>query len=329
MMEAQEMKKAGIDIGYFYTKGTNGQKVTGFPSFVGQYDHPTFDLKNGKPVLNEIRFTDPAISVGEGVVEYGSLLGTHREGRKWIESEEWYALFQGMLSELYEDDETLQIVTGLPVKYYTQDKDLVIQRMTGLHRFEREGRKPQVLTVVKVVVVEQPFGTVFAECLSPDGKIAKPEIAKGQNGVIDCGGGTVNLLHTTGFRDLPHASDSIAVGGWTVVHALADALAAQFPDLSLNDYELDQILRTGKLSYYGKVHEVLEVVAAATKTILAPIQALIAQKWNVAKLDRIFITGGGSLRIIEPLQKAYQQAIPVSNPIYANVIGFGKLAQRG
>lgn len=317
-----------LDLGYNATKYEHEKRHDQFPSAVGTPDRAQFSL-NGSG--NGIILTEPFnLLVGEEAVTQSRFLN-RREDRRWIESDDWLALVYAALTEITTAHfAQFDIVTGLPVAFY-DDKQTIIDRLTGEHRIRREGRDAQTLRVNNVRVIPQPFGTLLAQVLDARGQIVDAQLARGTTGVIDVGGKTCNLLSATKLTEISRETASVNVGGWTLVRSVRQWLSTNAPGLDdLRDHQIAAAIQAREIRAYGQpVAEFPAVVDALAEDLAGQIVAEATQLWNGgAILDAILITGGGALLLGDHIRNHWPHAQVVADPVYANVTGYYRLAQR-
>jgi plasmid segregation protein ParM len=317
----------GLDVGYSAVKAIAGNRRVTFPSVVGTPDKARFSL-NGADAGNII-LTEPTHAlVGAGAVMQSRHL-KRREDRGWTESAEWYHLALAALTELTAATSVdLRIVTGLPVAFYT-DKDQVRDRLLGEHRATRDSRRAQSLKVVDARVIPQPFGALLAAALDDRGRIADQDMATGAVGVVDVGGKTTNLLSVNRLSEIGRETASVSVGAWGVARAVRDYLADHCPDLELRDHQVMDAIIARQTKYFGEPVDLGAVVDAALAPMAEQVIAEATQLWNgAAGLDVILVTGGGALLLGPAIKAHFRHAHVVSDPVFANALGFWRLAQR-
>jgi hypothetical protein len=87
-----------------------------------------------------------------------------REDRGWIRSDAYYRLVMAGFTELTSATSVdLVVVTGLPVAFYSKDKNTLRDLLPGQHRATRAGRRGQLLKVTDCRASPQPFGCLLAE----------------------------------------------------------------------------------------------------------------------------------------------------------------------
>lgn len=317
----------GLDTGYSETKVVSSGKMAKFASAVGTPDKARFSFsENG---VGGIVLTSPAhVLVGEGAVTQSRFLN-RREDRGWIEGDEYYHLALAAFTELTQATVVeLRIVTGLPVAFYSKDKDVLRGRLMGEHRATREGRRAQVFRVTDCRVIPQPFGALLAEALDDRGGVADMELAAGNVGVIDVGGKTTNLLSVNRLAEIARETASINLGAWDTVRAVRDWLADHCPGLDLRDHQIVDAIVFREVKYYGEPQDLGPVVDAALKPMAEQVIAQATQLWNGgARLDAILVSGGGALLLGPAIKARFRHSRVVQKPVFANAIGYWRFSQ--
>jgi len=318
---------AGIDIGYSAVKLVSGERRSTFPSVVGTPDVARFGLGESADIVLETG--SGPVMIGEGAVEQSRFL-QRREDRAWIESDEYRLLFLAALSELSPATAAgLVVVTGLPVAFYA-DRDRLAVVLNGEHRVNRRGRRAQSFHVIDCRVVPQPFGALLSLALDDRGRVTDTDLA-GRAGIIDVGGKTTNVLSVSRLRELPRETTSVSLGGWDVVRAVRDHLVAACPGLDLRDHQIAEAVAARQVLYYGRPVDLSPVVEPVLDQIAGVIIAQATQLWNGgAALDAVVVAGGGALLLGERIKRHpnFRHARIVDDPVFANAVGYWRLAQR-
>ena len=317
----------GIDIGYSAVKAKTTTRQITFPSVVGTPDRARFSL-NGATDDIILNLPDGTWLVGQGAVEQ-SRFAPRREDRAWIEGDEYHRLILAAFTELTTATACdLVVVTGLPVAFYG-DKERLQEAFTGTHRATREGRRSQVFRVSECRVIPQPFGALLTEALDDRGRIANSRLATGTVGVIDVGGKTTNLLSVSRLSEIAKETASVNVGAWDAMRAIRDYLAQVCPNLELSDHQVMAAIIARQIPYYGQPVDLAPVVDATLKPMAEQVIAQATQLWNGgAGLDAVLVAGGGALLLGERVGRHFPHAQVVADPVFANVTGYWKLAQR-
>ncbi len=320
--------KAGLDVGYSYTKavtGTTRQVI--FPSVVGTPERARFGLQDGEPNSTIFLTVPKQVQIGSGAVRQSRFI-SGREDRAWVESEEWYLLALAALSGLTKATKAeFTIVMGLPVDFYNRDKSLIRARLFGEHKVQREGQSTQSLHVNTIKVIPQPFGTLLGSVMDDRGKVIDEELAASTVGVIDVGGKTTNFLSAGGLTELHKETASISVGVWDAVQAVRSWLSDHCPGLDFRDHEIANALAAREVNYYDKSVDLSKIVDEVLASLADQVLARASKLWNNgAGLSTILLAGGGA-PLLSPLIRAhFRHARVVDDPVFANVRGFYRFA---
>ncbi len=254
-----------------------------------------------------------------------------REDRDWIESEIYHALVLAAMTELTKGTRVeLAIVSGLPIQFFERDKAKLKDRLLGEHKVSRAGRRAQLFTVSKAVVIPQGFGALCSLCLDEKGALVRADLANGRVGLIDVGGKTTNLLSVNRLAEVGRETASVNVGAWDVARAVRRYLADECPDLEVRDHELIQAIQARRVKYFGKPVDLSAVIAAAVAPLADQVIAEATQLWNgAAGLDVILVAGGGAHLVGPAVQRHFRHAQVIGNdPVYANAEGYYRFAAR-
>jgi PRTRC genetic system protein D len=319
-----------VDIGYNTTKTIGpDRKPIIFPSITGTPDKSRFSL-NGHS--DGIILTSPFHKLVGEQVEEQSLFSQRWEDRDWIKTDDYLAMLYAAFTEVTGSvHANVNVVTGLPVRFYEEDRDPLKERLMGRHKISREGRQqPQTFDVVRVKVIPQNVGTYLSVALSDQGRQAVDnDFIMGKVGVIDVGSLTTNFLVMSKFTELRQESVSIEAGGWKLSRQVREHLARLCPDLELKDHQLMQAIKDRSVSYYGERVNLAAIVDEACDNLTHQIVGKAKERWGKgAFLHSILVTGGGSLLLGDRITREFRHAHQVDDPVFANVQGYWKLAQR-
>ncbi len=319
----------GLDIGYSGVKAVAGDRRISFPSVVGTSDRAHFSLNGhatGDILLTQADGT--TWLVGQGAVEQSRFVN-RREDRAWIESDEYHRLVLAAFTELTAATAVdLVVVTGLPVAFYS-DKVALRDRFLGEHRVTREGRRSQLFRVVDCRVIPQPFGALLVEALDDRGRTVDNSLATGAVGVVDVGGKTTNLLSVSRLAEIARETASVNVGAWDVVRMIRSYLAKHCPDLELRDHQVIDAIIARQVKYYGEPVDLGPIVDLALEPMADQVVGQATQIWNSgAGLDAILVSGGGALLLGPYIKGHFRHARVVSDPVFANALGYWRFAQR-
>ena len=318
-----------IDIGYGVTKGVKGlgdaDRVS-FPSAVGSPDQASFSLGlTGRP-SHLIKPVDALI--GTSAVKQSAFISEGRRDRDWVKSQTWYSLFCFAMSRLiHADNVTANLVVGLPISYYTKDRNWVRDRLEALHEIQVEGHGVQHIRINECRVVPQGWGVALDYVFEDGGRIT-PEALQLKIGVIDVGSCTTNLLTLDGLTEVPHQSLSVQVGAMDVLNAVQSRLDAKFPGLNMRQHKLARLVQKRSVRYDGEPHGISDVVDEVSYPLAQNVADQARGHWGDAHdIDKILIAGGGGLLLGSYLQEHFPRARVMPNGIYSNAVGMWYLGK--
>ena len=324
---------AGVDIGYGYTKAVgNGRQVV-FPSVVGKAERVRYesDLAHRHEGRAEIALVTEE---GDRFVGELALLQSRVQwtllDRSRVEDPSARLLFLAALSELVGGgDQRFHVVTGLPVNWYA-DRDKVARQLGGKHIVRRVNGQQIVhrLTVDEVLVVPQPFGSLFDVLLGPDGQIVDQELAQGRLGVIDVGTYTTDYVLVDRLRYIERGSGTIATAMSKAYQLIGRSLLDTY-GLELRLHQVDQVVREGQVTVFGEARTVDWLADPVLDAISQEILAEAGTLWGDGRdLMAILVTGGGAIALGERFRQRYAHARVLPGAALANVNGFCKYGRR-
>lgn len=319
--------KIGIDIGYSAVKIVAGNRRATFPSVVGSPDQARLVLGE----QDNAQLTMPSgnkVLVGAGAITQSQFLN-RREDRDWIRSPEYHALMLMAFTEITSATRVdLDIVTGLPIAFYSSDKNTLKEIFVGGHKVTRGTRGAQVFRVNSCRVVPQPFGSLFASAMDAHGRITDQKWME-HTGIIDIGGKTTNLLSTRQLGEIGFETASVNVGTWNAVRALRTWMNDHCPEIDMRDHEIVEAITTRQMKYYGELISLDEPVNMIIERMATRIISEATKLWNgAASFDAILVTGGGAHLLGTRIEEHFRHAQIVKSPVEANAEGFWKYAQR-
>ena len=323
-----------LDVGYGYTKGTAGGATVNFPSVIGMPEQIKY--RGGVIGSNGAVSTVQNISLkldGRQLFVGDLALTQSRDpwspqGRERVASNEMIVLALAAMSELGISGK-INLVTGLPVDWYS-DRDKLIEQLKGGHEIKRAGRKTAIVYIDNVIVVPQPFGTIYTRLLSNEAKMIDRGLLTKRVGIIDVG------MHTTDFvqanpprlQYIEAGSNSIESAMGSVYNQVIEATKNQH-QTTLSLHEADQVVQSGKISVFGEKHSIASILEPILQAVSQRIASAIPQTWGsrARDIDALFVTGGGASSI-GPYLTDYPHLEIIEESALANVRGYlryGKL----
>ncbi len=325
-----------LDIGYGYTKATAGGATVNFPSVVGLPEEIKYQggiLHNRVATVSTVQNIHLKCNGSELFV--GDLALTQSrdpwspQKRERVSSDTMLALALAAMSEL-DISGDINLVTGLPVDWYP-DRQMLIDRLQGEHKLERVGREPTTINVRGIIVVPQPFGSIYSKLLSNEAKMLDHDLLTQRVGVIDVG------MHTTDFvrADPPNllyieaGSGSIESAMGSVYEQLAEVVKNKYRT-ALSIHEADKVVQVGKIAVFTEKHSIAPILEPILQAVGNRIASAIPNSWgeNARKINPLLITGGGASSIGPYLAEDYPHLKIIENSALANVRGYlryGKL----
>jgi plasmid segregation protein ParM len=317
----------GLDIGYGYTKAVTSTAEVAFPSVVGQAERIRYqsDLMSENKLGIHLVTPDGERFVGELALLQSRIKWTPQD-RGRVTSTTMTTLAQAAFSELGVSG-NVALVTGLPVEWYG-DREALAEQLKRQHVIRRCGGRCPVVEVSQVLVVPQPFGSLFALILDRDGRMVNEDLARGRVGVIDVGMHTTDFILVDRLRYVEKGSSSLTTA-LSRVHQLTGRAILDAHGLQLTMHEVDAALRQGTVQVYGKDKDVLRLAEPALQAVAEELNAQASTLWGAGQdLAALLVTGGGAPVLGQRILNRYPHAIAVPNAVMANVRGFLRYGAR-
>jgi plasmid segregation protein ParM len=336
-MEA-DMQILGIDIGFGFTKATNGRENVIFKSIFGDADDIQFwaDFGGDSP-LNHIHVTIDGKSyfIGELAEQQSSVLNFT------LDQERLIADFVRILSLTVAGmflknggtiNVPLNIVSGLPIGFFKQNHQRFHEILTGHHTVTYHSHTGQQITreiyINKVRMLPQPLGSVLNLLMNENGKIVNEELASQKIGVVDIGFRTTDFTILDHLRYIDRGSRTIDTGISKGFSIIAGKLREKC-GVSVELYRLYKAAETGTIKMRGhgftftKIRD--QVYSQLAGSIANDIDRLWADDWDI---DAIILTGGGCRELAKYLQPLITGNVkpvdPNFDPRLNNVLGYIK-----
>ena len=318
-----------VDIGYGYTKGIGADGLRfSFPSVIGTAEDIRFatDLIRGgeeRPVT----YGDRRFFYGEQAVLQSRVQSAIFD-RSRVHDRTYKMLFVAALVEMAKqapDGTRVRVVTGLPVGFFG-DRAEVIKAFEGVYRVNTE--RAIKLDVESVFVAPQPFGSLFRELLSEQGKIVQGDIERGRLGIIDVGTYTTDFVVSDELRYVQRMSGSIPIG-WSEVTSQVQQALGDLHRLELMPHEVDRAVQAGEVRMRGEPVSLESLIEPAMADIQTAIIARARDLWGEgAQLDIILVSGGGGPYLYDAIHDVYPHARLLDDAFWANAEGFYRFGQR-
>jgi plasmid segregation protein ParM len=293
------MQVLGLDVGFGFTKATNGRETQVFKSVVGDAAEATFSeqLLPGKYPLGR------HLAVNGEMFYVGELAEQQSRGRGFtLDPTQFLAKYARTLAvsacaPLADANVPVRIVTGLPISFFRKYKDTLTQLLQQRHvatLFKSSGEKEErALNVEKVRVVPQPFGSLFNLMLNDLGKPVSQRFVQEKIGVIDVGFRTADYSISDRTRYSERGSQSTDSGISVAFTAVANALQEK-SGVAIELYRLYDAVTRGTIKIKGKRYDITSPVKSAFTALATRIATEVNRLWSDDwDLDAIVVSGGG------------------------------------
>lgn len=329
------MKVLGADIGFGYTKATDGRQFQVFKSIVGEANEAQFteSLLPGAP-----NFPRQFVIGGQSIF-VGELAETQSRGRGFTLDQNQFLnqykrpLALAALAPFADNGDPVRLVTGLPISYFRKHKDALTTLLQNRHPITvvKPGsgeREDKVVYIERVRVIPQPFGSMFNLMLNEIGKPTSQRFLTEKIGIIDIGFRTADYTISDKTRYSERGSQSSDSGIAIAYSAIANALQEK-SGVTVELYRLYEGVSRGAIKIKGKRYDLAPLVQAAFQQlatrIAQEVNRLWADDWDI---DAIVVTGGGGAALAPFLAPILEgEVLPMPTDADArlnNVMGYWK-----
>lgn len=324
----------GVDIGFGFTKATNGRETPVFKSVVGDAPEATF----GDALIPSKNLLGRHIAINGELFYIGELAEQQSRGRGYsLDPTQFLAKYAKTLAlsavaPLADSAVPIRLVTGLPVSFFRKHKDALTQLLQQRHvvtLLKGNGEKEErALNIERVRVIPQPFGSLFNLMLNDLGKPASQRFLNEKIGVIDVGFRTADYTISDKTRYSERGSQSTESGVSVAFTAIANALQEK-SGVAIELFRLYDAVARGTIKIKGKRYDITGLVKQAFSALASRVATeanrLWADDWDV---DAIVLTGGGSAVLapyVTPLLEGEVIPMPTDQDARLNnVLGYWK-----
>jgi plasmid segregation protein ParM len=331
----------GVDLGFGFTKATDGVDSAVFKSVIGEATEQRFagGLLNTPAVVEGAGGNDPylhlelqdrGVFVGELAERQSNVRSFTLDPGRFVEDSS-YVLTMAALSLLAKPNTGINLVAALPISDYSDRAERLASILQGRHIVdvvEPAGRRQRRLFEVdEVRVIPEPFGSMYHLLLNDDGTLADRPLSEEKIGIIDVGFQTVDLTVSDRTAFLERASRSSDAGvarAFTVIAAKLREKSGVHVEL----YRLYDAVQTGRIKIRGDAYDLERLTEHVFTQLSADIAAqaneLWADEWD---MDRILLTGGGGAVLapyLIPMLHGRAEVVEDEDARFNNVRGFAK-----
>ncbi len=332
------MEVIGIDIGFGFTKVTNGRQATIFKSVLGE----ATDIQFQEQVLPGIANDDHLQVEIEGKSWFVGELAERQSNVRFFTLDQAQFLTQfaktlalAATARMAAGFVPISLVTGLPIGYYRKHKDELARLLQGEHAvtlIDAAGKaQEKILNINRVRVIPQPFGSMFNLTLNDLGEAADKRMARDKIGIIDIGFRTSDYTIADKMRYSERGSRTTDAGIARAFTAIANKLREK-SGVGIEIYRLYDAVEKGSIKIRGREYELKlitdEVFGQLATSIAGEVDRLWADDWDI---DAMVITGGGGAvlaRHLTPLLNGNVLPMdPKQDARLYNVLGYWKFGR--
>ena len=332
------MEVLGIDIGFGFTKATNGKDTLIFKSLFGEAAELQFWADFGAEGSTDhihVTIDGESYFVGDLAEQQSSVLHYTLDQEKLIT--EYVKILSLTVAGMFipEGESTnapINVVSGLPIGSFKENHERFNELLTGQHTVtyhSHDGKEStKKITINKVRMLPQPMGSLLNLMMDENGKILDKELAGQKVGLVDIGFRTTDFAILDRMRYINRGSKTIDTGISKGFSVIANKLQEKC-NVNVELYRLYQAAETGSIKMRGhgfsfaKVRD--QVYSQLASSIANEISRLWADDWDI---DTIIISGGGSRELTQYLQPMIVgNVVPVDlnkDPRLNNVLGYLK-----
>ena len=302
------MEVAGIDIGFGFTKATNGNEFVLFKSVLGEATDIQFSMpivKSDSGPCMHVILDDQTYFVGDFAEKQSNTRQFTLDQEKLI-SDFCKVFALTAMGNLFKTYAPVNIVTGLPVGFYREYHQRFAKLLKGQHEItfqKNDGSSENCrLNIGNLRIIPQPLGSIFNLLLNDSGKIVNRELAKQKIGVIDIGFRTTDFCIFHGLQYVERGSSTTDTGIAKSFGVIAKKLRDECK-VNVELFRLYSAIETGFIKIRGKEFNIAKIRDAvfshAASIIASDVDRLWADDWDI---DAIIISGGGSMELSKYLQ---------------------------
>ncbi len=332
------MEVLGIDIGFGFTKATNGKKTLIFKSIFGDASEIQFwaDFGDNTPTDHiHVTIDGKSFFVGDLAEQQSSVLNFTLDQEKLIS--EYVRILALTIAGLFYNNNAhinvpINVVSGLPIGYFKQNHERFNEILTGHHRVTYHSYNGNKITreiyINKVRMLPQPLGSILNQLMDDDGQIINEELASQKVGVVDIGFRTTDFTILDHLRYIDRGSRTIDTGISKGFSVISNKLREKC-GVGVELYRLYKAAEEGTIKMRGhgfsfeKIRD--QVYSQLASTIANDLDRLWADDWDI---ENILLTGGGCRELAKYLSPLITgNVVPVdsnTDPRLNNVLGYAK-----
>ena len=297
------MEILGIDIGFGFSKATNLKETLIFKSILGDATNIHFWSGFRDALRSEyfnVTIDGKSYFVGD-LAEYQSNVRHFTLDQDKLINDFVKVLSLTAAASLADENNPVGIVSGLPVVYFKEKKDVFSEILKGKH--EIIYTRPDGHTVTKTIVIEkvcmmpQPIGSALNLVLGETGQLTDRDLAQKKLGVIDIGFRTTDITILDHLQYIDRGSRTLDTGISKAFSIISNKLRER-SNTTVELYRMYKAVASGSIKIKGQEYNFAsirdQVYARLAEIIAGEIDRLWAEDWDI---DKILFTGGGSMEL--------------------------------
>ncbi len=297
------MSVLGIDVGFGFTKATDGNAFTMFKTLLGE----TTDVAYWSEFPDIAAPNHLHVTIDEHAYFIGDLAERQSDVRQFTLNQN--RLTSGLAKifaltaagKFVGNDIPVSVVSGLPVNDFKQNRQRFSQNLTGYHKvtYHQPGGNAQTKKVYirKVRMMPQPIGSVFNLMMDDNGNIIDTEFTNQKIGVVDIGFRTTDFIILDRMQFVERGSITTDDGIAKSFSIIAKRLREK-SGVNIELYRLFNAVEKETITVKGTPYDISrmkkEVFAHAAETIAGSMDGVWAEDWDI---ERIILTGGGGMAL--------------------------------
>ena len=302
------MEIVGIDVGFGFTKAFNGTNSVIFKSVLGDSTDIQFRSSLGAD--------QDASNLHVTLDNKSYFIGSYAELQSNVKE---FTLDQDKLLENFVkvlaitaagvccgDNDSLNVVSGLPVGFLKRDYKQFANLITGRHEITFHNENKQNVTrkihINKVHMIPQPVGSIFNLIMDDKGKIKDQDLSKKKIGVVDIGFKTTDLSIFDRLQYVERGSTTLDTGISKCFSVITNKLR-QESGVNIELYRMFRFIESDLVKIRGKEYNISNlkkrVFTHAAEAIANDVNQLWENDWD---MDTIILSGGGSMELAPFIQ---------------------------
>jgi plasmid segregation protein ParM len=303
------MRINGIDIGFGFTKATDGKESIIFKSIMGEaidFQIPVNLITNDIASKLHVTLDGQSYFVGDFAEQQSNVRQFTLDQEKFIS--DFVRLFAlTALGRLNTEYVPINVVSGLPVGFYRDYHQRLMKALPGSHEitFHMAEMSSEIrrININKIRIIPQPLGSLLNLITNDRGIVVNRDLAKQKVGIVDIGFRTTDFCIFDQLRYVGRGSTTTDMGMSKCFSIIAKKLREECGGLNIELYRMYKPIQKGLIKIRGKEYNISKfrdlAFTDAARTIASDMDRLWADEWD---MDAIMITGGGAMELTKYLQ---------------------------